>query len=64
VKVPCPISAGGDTIVIVPSVAMVTQRLAANGVSATASPCLGRRSAVRVSAKVRPAAVSLRKSRR
>ena len=52
------------TEVIGPSVAMVTQRLGASGVSATASPEIDQGSAASVNAKVRPAAVSLRKSRR
>ena len=65
VKVPCPISAAGDTMVMVPSVAMVSQTFGASGVSrAAASPMKSIGSAASVSAKVRPAAVPSRKSRR
>ena len=64
VNVPCPSSAAGDTIVIMPSAAIVTQRLAASGASAAAVATTTAGSAVMVSASVRPAAVSLRNSRR
>jgi len=64
VNVPCPISAGGETSVIVPSVAIETHKFTGSGVSAAALPMSNEGSARIVSVKVRPAVVSLRKSRR
>jgi len=70
VKEPCPISAAGDTIEIVPSVAIDIQTLAGRAASAAAAPLImasptsARGSAATVSANVRPAAVSLRNERR
>src|SRR5690348_2585454 len=65
VNEPCPISAAGDTMVMVPSVAIETQTFAVNAASAAvASPTRARGSAGRVSASVRPATDSFKKSRR
>ena len=61
VNEPCPISAAGDAIVMVPSVPMLSQALGANVVCASASPV--NVSGASVSESVRPAAVP-RKSRR
>src|ERR1043166_640076 len=58
---PCPISAAGETMLIVPSVPMVIHVLGAKFVSAAASPVSASGSSV--SASVRPAVVA-RKSRR
>ena len=38
VKVPCPISAAGETMVMVPSIAMVSHTFGESGASARASP--------------------------
>jgi len=64
VNEPCPNSAAGDMMLMVPSAAMVSQTLGANVVSAAASLMSARGSTDNVSARVRPAAVSLRNSRR
>jgi hypothetical protein len=61
VNEPCPISAAGDTMLMVPSVAIVTQTLGANGASVAAASPVASGAMVRVS--VSPA-VSFRKSRR
>jgi hypothetical protein len=63
VKVPCPISAAGDTMVTVPSGVMVSQALGESGASALASSRPMTHSGAMVSARVRPA-VERRKSRR
>jgi hypothetical protein len=60
VKVPCPISAAGETMVIVPSVAIVIQTFGDSALSASvapeASPPKTARSGIAVSARVKPAA--------
>ena len=63
VKVPCPISATGDTMVMVPSGAMVSQTLGDRGASAALASMPANGWGRMVSARVRPAAVP-RKSRR
>ena len=69
VNVPCPISAAGETMVIVPSVEIVSQTFGDSAASAFAvpdgssTPKIASGSGVTVSARVRPAA-ALRKSRR
>jgi hypothetical protein len=63
VKVPCPISAAGDTMVMVPSGVMVSHAFGEKGASALASSIPSNRSGRMVSARVSPAVVR-RKSRR